>query len=103
MTFSSRVHESFVQLVDPVQTHGSALAASRTMYLWCIRSGTPDMGLLSTPKLPMNPVSAWDGGGDGIGLGKSTLESSRMATPRPVAALTAARTWPAGAPVRFRS
>ena len=37
MTFSSRVQESAVQFVEPVQTE----APSRTTYLWCMRSGTP--------------------------------------------------------------
>ena len=37
ITFSSRVHESCVQFVEPVQT----ACPSRTTYLWCIRSGTP--------------------------------------------------------------
>ncbi len=63
----------------------------------------PDTGLLGTPRLAMNAVSACEGGGTGIGLGKSTLYSSRMATPRPAAAMTAVRTCSAGEPVRFRS
>ena len=37
MTFSSRVHESSVQFVEPLQT----ASRSRTTYLWCIRSGQP--------------------------------------------------------------
>ena len=41
MTFSSRVHESLVQLVEPRQDAACGVAASRTTYLWCIRSGTP--------------------------------------------------------------
>ena len=36
-TFSWSVHESVVQFIDPVQTD----SASRTTYLWCIRSGMP--------------------------------------------------------------
>ena len=35
--FSWIVHESRVQLVEPVQT----AAPSRTTYLWCMRSGMP--------------------------------------------------------------
>ena len=73
MTFSSLVQESFVQFVEPVQTVAPSVDASRTMYLWCIRSGTPDTGLVKTPRLLMNVVSACEGGGTGIGLGKSTL------------------------------
>ena len=73
MTFSSRVHESFVQFMEPVQTVAASVAPSRTMYLWCIRSGTPDTGLVGTPRLAMKAVSACEGGGTGIGLGKSTL------------------------------
>ena len=37
ITFSWRVHESVVQLVEPLST----ASPSRTTYLWCIRSGTP--------------------------------------------------------------
>src|ERR1700687_1535393 len=73
MTFSSRVQESFVQFMEPVQTVAASVAASRTMYLWCIRSGMPEMGLVGTPRLAMKAVSACEGGGTGIGLGKSTL------------------------------
>src|SRR5438876_958891 len=62
MTFSSRVHESFVQFMEPVQTVAASVAPSRTMYLWCIRSGTPDTGLVGTPRLAMKPVSACDSG-----------------------------------------
>src|SRR5205823_15012951 len=103
MTVSSRVQESFVQFMEPVQTIAASVAPSRTMYLWCIRSGTPDTGLVGTPRLAMKAVSACEGGGTGIGLGKSTLYSSRIATPRAAVAWTAARSRSAGAPVRFRS
>ena len=37
ITFSWSVHESVVQFIEPVQTD----SASRTTYLWCIRSGMP--------------------------------------------------------------
>src|SRR2546422_9719201 len=77
MTFSSLVHESFVQFVEPVQTVAASVAASRTMYLWCIRSGTPDTGLVGTPRLLINAGSACEGGGTGIGLGKWTLLCGR--------------------------
>src|SRR5438445_11483329 len=73
ITFSSRVHESFVQFMEPVHTVAASVAASRTMYLWCIRSGMPETGLVDTPRLAMNAVSACEVGGTGIGLGKSTL------------------------------
>src|SRR5438309_7086247 len=73
MTFSSFVQESFVQFMEPVQTVAVSAAASRTTYLWCIRSGTPETGLVDTPRLAMNAVSACEGGGTGIGFGKSTL------------------------------
>ena len=62
-----------VQFVEPVQTVAESVATSRTRYLWCIRSGTPETGLVETPRLAMNAVSACEGGGTGIGLGKSTL------------------------------
>ena len=65
MTFSSRFHESFVQLVEPVSTE----APSRTTYLWCIRSGTPGTGRTWTPiafSRSTNAQSISGGGGTGI-------------------------------------
>src|SRR6202165_6215786 len=47
--FSSRFHESLVQFVDPVSTSAVGVAESRTTYLWCMRSGTPGIGLGSPP------------------------------------------------------
>ena len=73
MMFSSRVQESLVQFIEPLQTVARALAASRTMYLWCISAGTPATGRAGTPRLSMKAVSGSGGGGTGIGLGKSTL------------------------------
>ena len=62
-TFSCRDHESSVQFIDPVQTS----AASRITYLWCIRSGMPAIGLLSTGSEAINRASGSGGGGTGTG------------------------------------
>ena len=67
ITFSSRFHESLVQLVDPLSTE----AASRTTYLWCIRSGMPGIGLDWIPidrRRSMNAQSISGGGGSGTVL-----------------------------------
>ena len=61
MTFSSRVHESPVQFVDPVQTE----AASRTTYLWCIRSGTPGIAAVGKGSASSASGSVIGGGGTG--------------------------------------
>jgi len=103
ITFSSRVHESLVQLVEPVQTAAVSSPASRTTYLWCISEGTPGTGRLGTPRAAMKAVSGSGGGGTGIGFGKSTLYKRRIATPRWAAALTAWETSSAGGPSRCRS
>ena len=60
MTFSSRVHESAVQFVDPVQE-----AASRTTYLWCIRSGTPGIAAVGKGIASTASGSVIGGGGTG--------------------------------------
>src|SRR6476661_954106 len=77
-TFSSRVHESAVQFVEPVQTQ----AASRTTYLWCIKSGTP--GIASVGKGSFSIASRFviGGGGTGTSFAWSRLYAKRMATPR---------------------
>ena len=69
MTFSWRVQESSVQLVDPVQT----ASPSRTTYLWCMRSGMPATPRVSigSDSIASGPVSG--GGGTGIGPGWATL------------------------------
>src|SRR6266404_7281805 len=67
-TFSSRVHESLVQLVDPVSTAANGVPTSRTTYLWCMRSGMPGIGFVSTPdafSLSTNAQSISAGGGTG--------------------------------------
>src|SRR5437879_2571256 len=61
ITFSSRVHESLVQLVEPVQTAAVSSPASRTTYLWCISEGTPGTGRLGTPRAAMKAVSGLGG------------------------------------------
>src|SRR5947209_9324955 len=85
MTFSSRLHESLVQLVEPVSTAGAGMPASRTTYLWCIRSGTPGTGLICTPaerSRSTNAQSISGGGGTGIASAWSWLKMRRTATPR---------------------
>jgi len=80
MTFSSRFQESLVQFVEPVSTD----AASRTTYLWCIRSGTPGIGFTCTPidsKRCTNDQSISGGGGTGMAIAWSWLKMSRTATP----------------------
>ena len=61
ITFSSRVHESSVQFVDPVHTD----SPSRTTNFWCMRSGTPGMASTGTPSAAMNEWSVLGGGGTG--------------------------------------
>ena len=68
-TFSCRVHESFVQFSEPVQTS----APSRITYLWCIRSGTPAIGTPCTGSVAISWTSGSGGGGTGIGFAWSTL------------------------------
>ncbi len=60
MTFSSRVHESSVQFVEPVHT----AAPSRTTYLWCMRSGTPGMAAVGKGIASSVSGSVLGGGGD---------------------------------------
>ena len=69
MTFSSRVHESAVQFIEPVQT----ASASRTMYLWCIRSGTPGIGAVGNGSASIRLGFVRGGGGIGFESGWSTL------------------------------
>ncbi len=69
MTFSSRCHESSVQFVEPVQT----LAASRTTYLWCIRSGTPGIAFVGSGRASISSGFVRGGGGTAIGRPWSTL------------------------------
>ena len=59
ITFSSRVHESAVQFVEPVQTE----APSRTTYLWCIRSGTPGIAAVGNGKASTSSGLVRGGGG----------------------------------------
>src|SRR5216683_690815 len=89
ITFSSRVHESLVQLADPVRTAADGVPASRTTYLWCMRSGTPGIGLISTPKdfsWSTNAQSISAGGGTARPAGWSWLNMRRTCTPRLMAA-----------------
>ncbi len=53
-TFSSRVQESAVQLVEPVQT----ASPSRTTYLWCIRSGVPGIDAVGKGSVSRSSGSA---------------------------------------------
>jgi hypothetical protein len=69
MTFSSRLQESSVQFVEPVQT----ASRSRTAYLWCMRSGTPAIPFVGTSRFSISEGSARGGGGTGMGLAWSTL------------------------------
>jgi hypothetical protein len=88
MTFSSRLHESSVQFVEPVHT----ASPSRTTYLWCMRSGTPAIPFVGTSRLSISDGSARGGGGTGIGFAWSTLYASRTAMPRCAAAKSALAT-----------
>ncbi len=58
--FSWSVHESVVQLVDPVQTD----FPSRTTYLWCIRSGIPGMPAVGNGSASISSGAVWGGGGN---------------------------------------
>ena len=98
-TFSSRVHESSVQLVEPVHTD----APSRTTYLWCIRSGTPGIALAGMPAAANVPGSVRGGGGTGMGLRSSSLYTTRMATPRSIARFIEPKTVGSVAAPRLRS
>ncbi len=69
MTFSCRVQESSVQLVEPVQT----ASPSRTTYLWCMRSGMPAMPRVSIGSRSIASGVVSGGGGTGIGPGWATL------------------------------
>ena len=69
MTFSSRVHESSVQFVDPLQT----ASRSRTTYLWCIRSGQPGTAAVSNGSDSIRSGSVFGGGGTG---GRSSTSST---------------------------
>ena len=69
ITFSWRLHESSVQLVEPDQTS----VPSRTTYLWCIRSGTPAIARVGTGSASIASGLVAGGGGTGIGPGWSTL------------------------------
>src|SRR5205809_7269739 len=80
ITFASRFQESLVQFVEPVSTD----AASRTTYLWCIRSGMPGIGFTCTPidsRRCTNDQSISGGGGTGMVIAWSWLKMSRTATP----------------------
>ena len=70
MTFSSRVHESSVQFVEPAQT----ASRSRTTYLWCIRSGQPGTGAVSNGSDSISDGSVFGGGG----IGGRSSTSSRL-------------------------
>jgi hypothetical protein len=85
-----RLHESLVQLVDPL----NSVLASRTTYLWCIRSGMPGTGLTWIPidlRRSMNAQSISGGGGSGTVIAWSWLNMSLTATPRFCAAANAAK------------
>ena len=69
ITFSSRVHESSVQFVEPLQT----ASRSRTTYLWCIRSGQPGMPTVSNGSDSIRSGSVFGGGGTG---GRSSARST---------------------------
>src|SRR4029079_18091137 len=62
ITFSSRVQESAVQLVEPVQT----AAPSRITYLWCMRSGVPGIAAVGNGSDSISPGSVAGGGGTGM-------------------------------------
>ena len=59
ITFSWSVHESVVQFVEPVQTD----SASRTTYLWCIRSGMPGIPQVGNGNASISSGSVRGGGG----------------------------------------
>jgi hypothetical protein len=61
ITFSSRVHESEVQFIEPVHT----AAWSRTMYLWCMRSGSPGMAAVGNGSDSIRLGCVCGGGGTG--------------------------------------
>ena len=61
ITFSSRVHESSVQFIEPVHTD----SPSRTAYFWCIKLGMPGMARAVAPSVAMNEWSVLGGGGTG--------------------------------------
>ena len=67
-TFSSRVHESSVQFVEPLQTE----SRSRTTYLWCIKSGQPGTAAVSNGNDSTRSGSVFGGGGTG---GRSSTSS----------------------------
>ena len=69
ITFSWRVQESIVQFVEPLST----AFPSRTAYLWCIRSGTPEIARVSNGRDSMRSETDSGGGGTGIGPGWSML------------------------------
>ena len=69
ITFSCRLHESSVQFVDPVQTS----VASRTTYLWCMRSGMPAIARVGMGSAAIAWAIVLGGGGTGIGPGWSRL------------------------------
>ncbi len=68
-TFSCRVHESTVQLAEPVQT----ASRSRTTYLWCIRSGIPGTARSSTGSSCRSSGLVAGGGWIAGGRAESTL------------------------------
>jgi hypothetical protein len=68
ITFSSRVHESEVQFVEPVQT----AVWSRITYLWCIRSGTPGMPAVGNGSDSIKLGCVCGGGGTGTGWSLSS-------------------------------
>ena len=99
ITFSSRVHESSVQFVEPVST----VSSSRIAYLWCIRSGMPAAGLDGTPSDAISSPSGSGGGGTGIGSSWSTFQTKRTATPRAAASRIAPPTIAAVSGPRLKS
>jgi len=88
-TFSSRVHESSVQFVEPLHT----AAPSRTTYLWCMRSGSPGIARNGTPSVSSSDGSVRGGGGSGLtARSPSSLKAMRTVTPRAAAARIASAT-----------
>ncbi len=59
ITFSWSVHESVVQLAEPVQT----ASPSRTTYLWCIRSGMPGIPQVGNGSASISSGFVRGGGG----------------------------------------
>ena len=94
MTFSSRVHESSVQFVDP---HQSA-APSRTANLWCMRSPRPSISRTSAPVCASRSGRVCGGVSGCAGGSSGSWTAMRTRTPRaraaPIAAAISSPTGP---------